>query len=144
MIKIAHRGNYNGPKPELENRPDYILDAIESGFEVEIDIWSVGGILYLGHDYPQYEIDDSFIFDVAPYSWFHCKNIEALGRFVKLQHFLRFFWHQEDDYTLTSNGYIWTYPKKEITSNTIIVHLEKFEDSQFDMKPFAICSDFLI
>ena len=24
MILIAHRGNISGPKPELENKPDYV------------------------------------------------------------------------------------------------------------------------
>lgn len=31
------------------------------------------------------------------------------------------FWHQEDDYALTSSGYIWTYPDKLLTDKSIIV-----------------------
>ena len=26
---------------------------------------------------------------------------------------LNYFWHQTDDFTLTSHGYIWTYPGKK-------------------------------
>lgn len=144
MIKIAHRGNTKGPNTELENRPEYIYDAIDAGFDVEVDIWSIDGVLYLGHDSPQYMVDDSFVLSIIPYAWFHCKNIEMLDRFIKLKQLIRFFWHQEDDYTITSNGYIWAYPGKKITANTIIVHLDKFEDESFSVKPFAICSDFLI
>jgi len=61
MIKIAHRGNTRGPKPELENSPEYISKAIEDGFEVEIDIWFQDGEgFFLGHDYPKYKIDEDF------------------------------------------------------------------------------------
>jgi uncharacterized protein YihD (DUF1040 family) len=144
MIKIAHRGNTDGPKKELENSPDYIYDAIDAGFDVEVDIWSVDGVLYLGHDTPQYMVEDSFVISILPHAWFHCKNIEILDRLVNIKQVVRFFWHQEDDYTLTNNGLIWTYPGKEITANTIIVHLEKFNEEDFKTKPFAICSDFLI
>jgi uncharacterized protein YihD (DUF1040 family) len=144
MIKIAHRGNTDGPKKELENSPDYIYDAIDAGFDVEVDIWSVDGVLYLGHDTPQYMVEDSFVISIFPHAWFHCKNIEILDRLVNIKQVVRFFWHQEDDYTLTNNGLIWTYPGKEITANTIIVHLEKFNEEDFKTKPFAICSDFLI
>ena len=38
-ILIAHRGNTRGPKPEKENQPEYILQAIQEGFDVEIDVW---------------------------------------------------------------------------------------------------------
>lgn len=38
-IWIAHRGNTRGPKPEKENQPEYILQAIHEGFDVEIDVW---------------------------------------------------------------------------------------------------------
>lgn len=142
MIKIAHRGNVHGPS-NMENHPDHIMSAISLGYDVEIDIWSIDGVLYLGHDKPQYEIDDSFIFNVAHYSWFHCKNIEALDRFVKLQHFLRFFWHQEDDFTLTSNCYIWTYPGKTCTERSILVHLDIPNDNILLSNIYGICSDYV-
>ena len=32
-----------------------------------------------------------------------------------------YFWHQDDDYTLTSKKYIWAYPGKSYTHNTVIV-----------------------
>lgn len=141
MIKIAHRGNLFGANPENENHPNYILNAIEKGFDVEIDIWFDGGQFYLGHDKPQYWIDLNFIDSVFSKAWFHCKNIEALYKFSTLFPTAKFFWHQEDDYTLTSNGYIWTYPGKEITSKTIIVDLEKVDHS---LKAYGVCSDYMI
>ena len=38
---IAHRGNINGSLPERENTVSYIEEAIEKGFDVEIDIRAV-------------------------------------------------------------------------------------------------------
>jgi hypothetical protein len=144
MIKISHRGNIDGPKPELENSPEYIYDAIGYGFEVEIDIWLVDDVYYLGHSSPQYRVDDSFILEVIPYAWFHCKNLKILDKFLKMYSHARFFWHQEDDFALTSNRYIWTYPGKDTSDRTIIVHLDKFREDQFQPKPFGVCSDFLL
>lgn len=144
MIKIAHRGNTDGPKPELENNPEYIFNAIQSGFEVEIDIWSEDGSFYLGHEYPKYKIEEEFISLVIPHAWFHCKDLLSLEKLINKYPHARFFWHQEDFFTLTSSKHIWTYPGKEITNNSIIVHLDRFNEDDFETKPFAICSDFLI
>ena len=38
-IWIAHRGNYKGVEEGNENKPEYILDAVEAGFDCEIDVW---------------------------------------------------------------------------------------------------------
>ena len=38
MKLISHRGNLLGRFPEFENSPKYIDLAIETGFEVEIDL----------------------------------------------------------------------------------------------------------
>ena len=43
MKLISHRGNLEGPNPERENHPDYIYEAIQAGYDVEIDIWFVDG-----------------------------------------------------------------------------------------------------
>jgi hypothetical protein len=40
MIYISHRGNTTGPKPELENNPQYVEQAIADGFDVEVDLWA--------------------------------------------------------------------------------------------------------
>ena len=55
MKLISHRGNLEGPNPERENHPDYIYEAIQAGYDVEIDIWFVDGKFKLGHDEPQYD-----------------------------------------------------------------------------------------
>ena len=142
MIQISHRGNTNGPKPELENNPDYLIEAISQGFEVEVDIWIKDNSLYFGHDYPKYLISPEIFYKIRDHAWFHCKNLESLNHFIKFYPTSKYFWHQNDDFTLTSNNYIWTYPDKPISSNSIIVYLDNHKDVYFNTKPFAVCSDY--
>lgn len=142
MIKIAHRGNLFGPKPESENDPVNLVAAISQGFDVEVDIWMDNDGIYLGHDGPQYQVDETFIEDIKQHAWFHCKNIEALGYFTNNMPDARFFWHQNDDYTLTSNGYIWTYPGKTITNKSIIVLQQKMDLDIFK-DAYGVCTDYL-
>ena len=56
------------------------------------------------------------------------------------------FWHQEDDVTLTSKGYIWTYSGKELTENSIAVLPEILHEKWWRHKPVqcaGICSDYI-
>ena len=52
MKFISHRGNLNGPIEEYENHPEYILEALKKGFNVEIDVRVKNDTFYLGHDFP--------------------------------------------------------------------------------------------
>ena len=61
MHFISHRGNLNGPNKNLENKPNYIKEALDKGFDVEIDVWLSKEKFYLGHDEPLYETDVNFI-----------------------------------------------------------------------------------
>ena len=73
--------------------------------------------------------------------WIHCKNLEALN-FMLVQKDFNFFWHQEDDYTLTSKGYIWTYPNQPVLAKNIIVIEGKIKKSELP-ECYGICSDFV-
>jgi hypothetical protein len=141
MIKIAHRGNTKGPS-ETENNPVNLIVAISLGFDVEVDIWMDMKGVYLGHDKPQYTVDETFLEDIKDHAWFHCKNIEALGYFVNNMPDAKYFWHQEDDHTLTSNGYIWTYPGKTVTNKSIIVLTEPADLSLYK-DAYGVCTDYL-
>ena len=52
---------------------------------------------------------------------------------------IHYFWHQEDDITLTSQGYIWAYPGKQPIKNSIAVLPEIYKDKVDVCK--GICSD---
>ena len=139
MILISHRGNLEGKKKDLENSPEYIQAALEAGFEVEIDVWYVDKKWYLGHDEPNYEIDITFLMNDK--LWCHAKNIESLYELFLYDKNIHYFWHQDDDFTLTSKGYIWTYPGKKLTDMSICVLPERFD---YDIiNAYGICSDYI-
>ena len=139
MILISHRGNINGKDVENENNPVYIDKALEEGFDVEIDVWCMDNRWYLGHDSPEHEITLNYLKNDK--FWCHAKNIDALNRMLK-ESDIHCFWHQEDDVTLTSKGFMWTYPGKPLTDKSICVLPEK--NNQFSKKAFGICSDFVV
>jgi hypothetical protein len=141
MLKIAHRGNTRGPSPR-ENHPLYIEEAIYAGFDVEVDIRLIDNQLWLGHDNPQYLTSKTFLDRYKNSLWIHCKNLEALEYFVNLKENYKYFWHEEDSYTLTSNGLIWTYPGKPITDKSIIV-LRGQDVAPSYKVAFGICSDYV-
>ena len=119
MIYISHRGNIFGPKPELENSPEYIDAAISQGFDVEIDIWVDENGIHLGHDCPQYDCTIEWLNERAERLWIHCKNSDALNLCVDSG--LHCFFHHADDYTMTSRGYVWAFPGQPKSSNKCIM-----------------------
>jgi hypothetical protein len=150
MKLIAHRGNINGPNELNENNPKYIDTALDFGYDVEIDIRYnfKDNIFYLGHDYSTHEIDLDWIFLRKSRLWIHCKDIESLYFFSTKTKDYNYFWHQNDSFTITSKGYIWTYPGEKITPNSIVVMPEwNIGENNFNSlgkyKCFGICSDFV-
>lgn len=143
MIKIAHRGNINGKLSEMENSPDYVMAALEKGYECEIDLWCLEEKFFLGHDGPQHSVGKKFLFDLSSKLWIHCKNLEALKFVAENKGSLNGFWHQEDRYTFTTRGYIWTYPNQPTTTLSILVHLGKWNETINHKQLTGICSDFM-
>lgn len=142
MILISHRGNIDGPNPERENTLEYIQEAIEAGYDVEIDLWLVDYEPWLGHDKPQYQTEWHDIEELGLKNlWVHCKNIEMLDDLLPYPSF-HCFWHQEDDVTLTTNKYIWTYPGKTLIEGAIAVMPERFPEWDIS-KAGGICSDYI-
>jgi len=152
MKIIAHRGNINGPNPILENNPEYILKTIDLGFDCEVDVSYIKNKLYLGHDIPQYIIDIDFLLTNKDKFWIHCKNIEALD-FLHSYPELNIFWHNNDDYTITSKNNIWSYIGVKTTKNIICVmpelsinNLEDFfnknNNNNNNNNYYGICTDY--
>jgi hypothetical protein len=138
LFKIAHRGNINGPTA-YENQLWYAQEAIDQGYDVELDVWMVRGKLWAGHDSAQYLIREEFLLENKDRLWIHCKNFEALDHFAQMGNSYNYFWHQEDDFTMTSHNFIWTYPGKEVGERSVIVDL----NGETRYNCYAICSDYL-
>lgn len=138
MILISHRGNVDGKNTEKENHPTYIDEAINAGYDVEIDVWMIEGTLHLGHDEPQYGISQHWLNERADKLWIHCKNVEAMEWFNLIGGF-NYFWHEEDTMTLTSHGCMWVYPGKQPIQRSIAVMPEIHNDDV--SMCLGICSD---
>jgi hypothetical protein len=139
---ISHRGNIDGPNPELENTPSYLVQALNVGVEVEVDVWVIDGKIFFGHDAPQHEVGETFVELIHRDAWFHCKNLGALDYFSKKDQGYKFFWHQSDDYTLTSHGQIWVYPGKPFTKDSIVVDLRP-DHNYGEGEVYAVCVDYV-
>ncbi len=144
MIIISHRGNIRGPVPDKENRPSYIDCAIGNGYHVEIDVRSIDGELWLGHDEPQYKIDHNWLDKRRHYLWLHCKNLEAAKECWSYHSFC----HTEDPFTYTSTGKIWLHDiSMKIDENVIIPLIDKNDitgltDTTFFDMAYGVCTDY--
>jgi hypothetical protein len=139
MKFISHRGNLTGVYPEKENSPAYIQEALDAGFDCEIDVWYIDGKLLLGHDAPTYTTTVEFLQDNR--LWCHAKNAEALE--FMLANNIHCFWHENDQRVLTSRGYVWTYPHKQLINNAVIVVLDKEINYEFISRAVAVCGDYV-
>ena len=82
--------------------------------------------------------------EISSKTWFHCKNKEALEKIKYITPKLNYFWHQKDDYTITSKGYFWTYPGKDAIDNSIILFPENVKEYlNISKKIYGICSDYV-
>lgn len=143
MYYIAHRGNLNGCIPERENKPDYILEAINAGYDCEIDVWLIDDRLYLGHDKPETLITFDFLNDNKKYLWIHCKNIGALSKLINCD--MNCFFHDKDVYTLTSKGVIWGNINSELCDGICVMpelYMYTLTDLEV-LKCKGICSDYI-
>lgn len=141
MKLIAHRGNINGRMESWENEPTYIDLAIKKGYDVEVDVWYIDNLLYLGHDKPQYGVDFIWFRDRISKIWIHCKNIEAVELFSEPGYEFNYFWHETDTITLTSLNHIWAFPGKQPIQNSIAVMPEINNDDITQC--LGVCSDFI-
>jgi len=146
MELIAHRGNIFGPQPEIENSPEYIDEAIRQLYKAEIDLWSVRGELFLGHDSPIYLIDFDYLFDRRDFIYVHLK-----GRFEEgnacLINDLNWFKHHDERFVFTNFGDKWYFPSAEIMSDGVNLMPEYSSTVELFIskmnRDVRVCSDYV-
>jgi hypothetical protein len=147
MLRIAHRGNFEGKRPELENHPSYIAAALEQGYSVEIDIRFHQNKLFLGHDNPQYPLDTDLVYDNR--IWCHAKDDASFDILLDMhwtgKNKVRVFSHDKDNFALTSLGEVWANAGI-MCEFGIMVLPELFPDivnsiNNRQLFPFGICCD---
>jgi len=141
MRLISHRGNIHGPDPDRENHPDYVQAALDAGYDVEVDVWFLQDRWFFGHDRPEWEVEPAFLDDKR--LWLHCKNLAAFTFLSECGANHHYFWHETDQYTLTSKHYIWTYPGCDLPRTRGIVVLPELTEDAFVEEAAGICSDWI-
>ena len=146
MKIICHRGNTFGPDPDNENKPEVIDYCIREGYDVDIDLWVHNGDLYLGHNEPVYPITMEYLLPLSTSLWIHCKNLQASTELFKYKRF-NYFLHDKDDYTLTSQGYVWTYPKPHNVFSYNQILLDFYPSVDFEkyklLGIYGVCVDYV-
>lgn len=138
MKIISHRAYVDGEDSNVENHPKAIQKLLDLDLHVEIDVWYISGRYFLGHDDPKYQIHELFLKQEG--LWCHAKNKDALEQMLTSE--IHCFWHQVDDYTITSRGYIWAYPSKETSGeNTVLLFPERFSNIMWQKYDF-VCTDY--
>ena len=146
---ISHRGHLAGPDPVLANNPKHIEEVLwEHEFDAEVDVWKVGDQWWLGHVEPINLISVDWLYeqDESDGLWIHCKNREALMALSTTG--LRFFWHENDQFALTSQGDIWNHVhnKQEIKTSRSVISRFDVEQKLKSLDAFCggICTDYPI
>lgn len=130
MVKIiSHRGNLDGPKtaPNGENSGFAIRNALNCGFDVEVDIQDFDGYnIITGHDEPEHIVGLQNI-DLNRI-WFHAKSVYIFEKMLNHTTKFNVFYHTNEDVVLTAKGNLWFFPKAIIPfhSNNIMVLPEAF------------------
>ena len=137
MFLISHRGNLSGRDVKLENNPTQIQKVLDLGYHCEIDVWYINGVFLLGHDFPtiavsEYDLENSKL-------WCHAKTVESLQKMLTNKN-INCFWHEGDQYTLTSKGYIWTLPETRVSEKCVIVDNSK---NITNYGCAGVCSDYI-
>ena len=142
---ISHRGNINKIVPDRENTKKYIDEAIKLGYDVEIDIRTKDGLLYLGHDTADEIVEMDWLNDRKENLWLHLKDYDSLTTFCNHENKFQYFCHQSDDFTLVSSGLIWCHAiHNKMNKNCIIPLLSLEEVKNYKQNNFyAVCSDFV-
>jgi len=144
MILISHRGNVDGITQDRENTLSYIEEAIQLGYDVEIDLRVKDGKTFLGHDTPDHPVSLEWLEERKHKLWIHTKDVQALV-FCK-ENNLKYFFHEKEEQTLISNGLIWTHDLDNVTRYSVIpIISDKLNLKDFSKfkNCYAICSDFV-
>jgi hypothetical protein len=115
------------------------MNMIYDGFDVEVDVWATENGYFLGHDVPKYKVDYHFF--INSHLWLHCKNEMAMVE-LSVNPKLNVFTNASG-ITLTSKGYLWTYPDLLLDRKSIAVLPEQFPDWDIS-KAFGVCTDYPI
>lgn len=141
MKLISNKGNLRGIISEYENTPEYIEAALNSGFDVKIDLLLNDGKLFIGNDSNKIKLDIDWLEKYHNKLWLECKDINLIQKLNQLDNrgvYLNYFWHENDQITLTSRGYILSYIDEPVIGAIIMTPTIKNDKIKLC---YGICSD---
>ena len=144
MRLIAHRGNTIGPDSDKENSIEHLSNALEKGFDVEIDLWVIGDQLWLGHDKPESRVTENWLDSAESRIWIHCKNLDAVA-WNSYRNF-NWFFHESESLALTSKGFLWLHPGVLVnTPKSVNLNFERVSRSEISHLEdcYAFCGDYV-
>lgn len=146
MILISHRGNTGKHNSFAdENKPGYIVNALQEHFFVEVDLRVFNNELFLGHDEPQFQITKEWLtrHDIASGLLVHCKNVAAL-QFCMDYDLMGFYHKSEEHVPVINSPWIWTHNLSDVVENSIVPLLSHEEFlTRGNYKVAGVCSDFV-
>ena len=137
MKLVSHRGNINGPNPQMENDPRYVENTLAKGFSVEVDVWSNGSDFFLGHDKPEHQVSELFLRHGS--IWCHAKDINTFYKLIEIG--AHCFSHDQDEVALTTKGYFWSTFGNQMTNKSICVMPPLGKDIPNYVA--GVCSDYI-
>ena len=142
MILISHRGNVDSINIKRENTKSYIQEAIDLGYDVEVDIRYTDGKFLFGHDIGQYYVELQWLLDRKHKLWVHCKDFEAISELINSE--VRVFYHDKEAYRIISDKHIWAHNLNNVDDKCIIPLLSKDELMSWNpVDVYGICSDYI-
>lgn len=139
MFFISHRGNIDKKNVDLENSPDYIINAINLNYDVEVDLWLINDKFFLGHDEPNYQISIHWLIKYKKKLWVHCKDLNSIVFLIQNKVDLNFFWHDTDLVTLTSKKFMWSKQNNSLIENSIVIIPDFYKINYYNY--VGVCSD---
>lgn len=125
MLVYAHRGNLTGSISENENTIGQIKRALAKNVNVEVDVFYINDILYLGHDKPQEKIEKEFLKNNRILT--HAKDIQTmfyLSQFREINSFIQ----KDENISVSTHGNVivhqhYSFNLDWANSKTIMVDL---------------------
>lgn len=142
-ILISNKGNLNGENPELENSPNYIINALANNYQVKINVTYHKYAFYLGEN-PTYKIPQNFLRDDN--LWIQCNDLETLQHITFIHNSSNAFYIKNDIATITKSGIIWLNILSSPSNANSIIYLPETDWDAYKHELYqckGICSNFI-
>jgi len=130
MLYISYYGNIYDKNKDLENEPSYIINAINNGYNVFIDIQLIKNDYYLGG---KYKIELDFLYKYIDYLWCNCLDEITYISLRNISNIIKIINDLKD--------IVWGY--YEINNNNFISVLPELSKNNYEIRDLKNKSNFI-